>query len=479
MSEKFPIPAYKNMIVREAAVDQGLSPEDSVQMAVNLHGDRIGAITSRLGTTRLGSQISAGSSILGLGTYRNNAGTIYAPLAMVGNTVKAYQALVWGNIRTGLVSGSKARFTNFVDYTFMVNGHSNDAVASWSGVGLFGTTNVASLPKGDFIENYRSRIWVADNSDDSVYYTDVVNTDNTISGGTEFIQISPADGEKITAIKRSPRALLVFKQNHIYRIFSINSADPDPAILRGTYSQESVVEAKDGIYYHHSTGFYKYVDGGEQEEISRPINDIIKSIPRSSYENITGWADEDHIYWSIGDVTLEGITFQNLVCRRTISTQLWTIYSYPNEFRSSILFDDGVNLFQLLGDTDGNVLKFDIGNDDFGSPIFYDLISHWTYFTDNKRILKTFTKMAALSDNATGANISYQIDTDNQKDTTNVWRPVGTIKKDISYLMSVAEASNFQRIRFRISGSNSGVPLIFRQFEIIDLATQDPDSYGS
>ncbi len=468
MATDFPIPPFQNAMVREAAVDETMVPQDSVELSLNMHFDRIGAIQRRPGTTLLGTQLVDNTPILGLGFFRNNAGTIFSAVAMVGTKVKAFLAGAWTDARTSLTDGSKARFTNFVDYIFMVNGHANEVCATWPGSGSFGSTNVASLPKGDFIENYRSRIWIADNSVDKVYYSDVVSTSNTITGGSAFIQISPNDGEKIRALKRHPRALLVFKENHIYRIFSINSTDPDPSIFRGTYSQESVVEAKDGIYYHHPTGFYKFVFDGEQEEISRPIIDIIQAIPRANYENIAGWADEDHVYWSIGDITLAGMTLSNVVCRRTISTKAWTIYSYPDEFRSSTLYDDGTDLFTLVGDVDGNVLKFNVGNDDHGTGIFYDLTTHWMYLTNNKNALKTISELVALHEDAAGANMAFQVDQDNQSDTNNAWQPMDGLSGGLITTLG-CDAKNFTRIRFRMFGSSSGTPFLFRNFEVKNL----------
>lgn len=475
MSEKFTIPPYQNGVVREAAVDETLVPQDSVEMAINVHFDRIGTMSRRPGTTLLGAQLQSGKSILGIGAYRNNAGTTYKPVAMVGTTVKAYDGSSWASVRTGLTDGSKARFTQLVGYMFMVNGNANEVCQTWAGSGSFGSTNAPTSVKGDFIENYRSRIWIAQADTDKLIYSAVVNTSGALDAwdATNYIRVSPQDGEKITGVKRHPRALLVFKQNHIYRIFSINSVDPDPSINKGTYSHESIVEAKDGIYYHHPTGFYKFVFDGEQEEISRPISDIIKAIPRASYDNITGWSDDDHVAWSIGDITLDGIALTNLVCRRTISTKVWTIYSYPNEFRSSALFDNGTDIFQLLGDTDGNVLKYDVGTDDAGSSIFYDVITHWTYLTSTKFLLKTMTQLGAFHENAQGMKIQYQLDSDNQQKTNNAWKDAGDIKKNIYQILSF-NASNFTRIRFRITGNSKGTPFVFRGFEGLDLTTSQP-----
>lgn len=461
MAEKVPIPQFIKGIVRESAVDHYLSPQDSVELSLNLHGDTIGSMKLRKGLTLLGTQLVDNTAILGMGQYRNNAGSNYKALAKVGTVVMAYDGASWTNVRTALTATSKARFTNFVDYAFMVNGTGNEVCSTYNGSSSFGSVNVASLPAGDFIDNYRSRIWVAQSTTDKVYYSDVVTTNNTITGGTAFIQVSPQDGEKITGLTRHARALLVFKNNHIYRIFSINSTDPDPTINVGTYSQESIIEGKDGISYHHPTGFYNFVFDGEQKEISRPIIDVIKAIPRSYYESISGWVDDDHKYWSIGDITLDGIAFTNVVCRYTISTQVWTLYSYGTEIRSAALYDNGTDLIQLVGDDDGNVLKFDVGNTDNGTPIYYDLQTHWMTFTASKVTGKTFSELATLHENAKGSNISYQLDIDKGSQ----WRAVSQIKKDLQQVDTI-DAKDFIRIRFRFAGNSSGTPFSFKGWEL-------------
>src|SRR3990167_3787584 len=179
MAETFKTPMYKYGVVREAAVDEMLVPSDSVELAINLHFDRIGAVVSRPGFTALGGTIDSGA-VLGLGVYRNNAGSTYAALAKVGTSVYANTGSGWNPVRTGLSSSTtKARFTNLVDYTFMVDGNSADGgsvLQTWGGSGVFGATNDGDLPRGDLIENYRNRIWVGDSSTDKLYYSDVVTT---------------------------------------------------------------------------------------------------------------------------------------------------------------------------------------------------------------------------------------------------------------------------------------------------------------
>ena len=458
--DNLPIKIGNLGIVREVAVDEVATSPESVELAINCNFDRIGALQTRNGLTTLGAQIASGA-VLGMENYRNNAGTTYGLLAKISSVVYNFNGTNWSSVRTGLSTTSKARFTNFLDLTYMVDGNTGSSVVTFNG-SAFGSTNVGSLPAGDDIENYRSRIWVADSATDKVYYTDVVSTSQTISGGTSFIQVSPQDGEKITALKRHPRALLVFKQNHIYKIYSTTSADPDPSIFRGTYSKESIVEAKDGIYYHHPTGFYRLViDGGEQQEISRPIIDVVEAISRANYEGINGWADSDHIYWSVGDITLDGIAYANVVCRYTISTQVWTLYSYASEIKRSALYDNGTLLRMIVGDENGYPFVFDSGTTDNGTPIFYDLQTHPLYLSSIKQEEKNIAEIGVVHENAQGSQVSYLPDKLN-------WKNAGTIKKEIAESFTVG--AKFKKARLRLSGNSKGSPIIFRNFNLLDVS---------
>ena len=463
--EKIPLPYYSEGMIRGAAIDEVVALPTSVSFAKNVHFDRIGAFETRNGSTTLGAEIVAATPILGLHNYANNAGTTYRMLAKIGTEVYDFDGTSWTSRRSGLTASSKARFTNLVDYAFMVNGNGNEVCSTYAG-GAFGSTNVASLPKGDYIENYRSRIWIADSSDDKVYYSDVVTTSGTITGGTSYLQISPQDGDKITGLKRHSNALLVFKRNHIYRVYSINSTDPDPYINVGTYSQESIIETKDGIFFHSPKAFYQYATN--PVDISKKIIDVVEAIPRSYWGSISSWGDGDHICWAIGDITLDGISMTNMVCRYTISKQLWTLYSYPYEIRSASEYDSGTTLTNVLGGDIGKVYTFDSGDDDDGTPIFYNVETQFYYITNSKTDKKSINEMVALFENAQGATVSYKVD----DDSLNEWRPIGQLKNEISEVLKI-NANNFTRIKFKLSGNIIGNSFIFRGFEILNSYNYD------
>ena len=384
--------SLKSGLINQGAVSENERPESSVMESINFHFDAIGSATVRKGSTRLGDQKSG--NILGLHylvdtvTAGANTQTI-----MVNGTVAYYlSGGTWTSKRTGLTAGSKARFTTYLNFAFMVNGA--DATAIWDGSGSSFATNgnAASAPVGQYIENFRSRVWIAGNSTypSRLYYssvpssvtTPIITWDTSVTTG-QWIDISPSDGDSLTGLQRFRNVMIVFKTNRLYRVFDIGQTDPDPYYAVGTSSQESVLETKAGVFFHHASGFYQYNVYGIVQEISRPIWDIVRAIPSSYYTSVAGWleADGDHVVWSVGTVTVNGITYTNLYVRYTISTMTWTHYTYPTPVLCAIkrqpLYTDGTTQFAVVGDNAGNVITMNNGKDDLGTPIPYSLIHKW------------------------------------------------------------------------------------------------------
>lgn len=277
----------------------------------------------------------------------------------LGN-VSNWNGTSWTTRRTGLDLIEKARFTQYLNRIWMVNGNDEwgDPVMTSDG-GDFDTTLVpAGFPPGDFIQGgFEGRVWVADKVNDVVYFTDIVQFTPpntyvlTYDASANFIKnFSPQNGQTITGMVTTPRALLLFKQDSIYRIYGAYSVDAYPAYNVGTYSQESIVQTKDGLYFHHPSGFYKFAYDSEPTEISRRVIDFVQAIQRTNYENILGiYDDKDSVRWSVGSVTVEGVTYEHCVMRYTISTQVWTIYDYRgNDISALILYDDGDDIKMVV-----------------------------------------------------------------------------------------------------------------------------------
>lgn len=465
-------------LMTTGAVSESRIPLDAVTESINFNFDRIGAATLRKGTTLLGDAGVLSGDLLGLYEFRDSGSGTNNRIVAVNGTVLYYlSGTTWTSKRTGLTAASKARFTTFLDYLWMVNGV--EATAIWTGASgdsFITTGNAANAPVGKFIENFRSRVWIAGNPTypDRLYYsslpsavtTPIVLWDTNVNTG-QWIDISPSDGENITALKRTQSSLLVFKTNHIYRVYTIDETEPDPKINVGTPSAESIVEAKDGVYFYHSSGFYKY-GGGQPDEISKPIIDIINNITLANQAKVTGWLepDGDHIVWSVGNVTINGVTFNNLEVRYTISTQTWTHYTKPTQVLCASRYNDGTNLFQLVGDTSGNVLKVDIGVTDNGTPISYSLVHRWGTADGTLSTEKHISKILFHHYGGNGGNLSYQ----KEDDVLNDWtKSIGQLSKSLTYFNNANIKG--RKLRFRLSGISSGEPFIYNGFEIIDGVT--------
>jgi hypothetical protein len=477
-SENIKIPYPTEGTIRSAQLNDTVCPENSVQLAVNMNFDRIGAVTTRPGVSTYATTIGGSATSFGV---LNIQGGIKRLFAQFGTTIQSWDGSSWTTRRTTTVS-TKARYSQWLNKLYMVNG--TDALQCCDGTSSFAATSgfvpATTMPVGDYIQaGFDGRIWIANKTNDALYYSDIVqftppSTYTLTYTATNFIQsLSPQDGESMTGLFRVPKALLVFKQNHIYRVYSASNVDPYPAYNVGTFSQESIVQAKDGLYFHHSSGFYKFTYDGQPTEISRRVIDFVKAIPRASYDNVVGVYDGyDAVKWSVGAVTVEGVTYSNCQMRYTISTQIWTIYDFAGtNITSLIRYDDGTTIEQVVGTSTGLIGKLDSGTTDFGSAFYYELIDRWRSFTDMYSKSKNISGLMVITENGAGMELQYQT----EKSGTNVWHDIDTVRDKYDALFPNASTEDFNNVRLRLKGNTSGTPIIFHGIEILKLQDKGLD----
>lgn len=437
-------------------------------------------MTTRPGVATL--YTTRGGSITSFGTL-NIQGGVKKLYSQVGTDISYWNGSTWATARTTTVS-TKARYSQFLNYLYMVNG--TDALQASNGGAFSAAANFVPatvMPVGDYISaGFEGRIWIASKVNDALYYSDIVqftppSTYSITYTATNFIQnLSPQDGQSITGLFRVPRALLVFKQDEIFRVYSASNVDPFPAYNVGTYSQESIVQTKVGLYFHHSSGFYQFnytAYNSQPIEVSRRVIDFVRAIPRTSYENVVGIYDgQDAVKWSVGPVTVEGVTYANCQMRYTISTQIWTIYDYAaNNITALVRFDNGTTIEQVVGTSSGVVGKLDSGTTDLGLPIYYDFIDRWRSFTEMYAHAKNISGVMVLSENAGGAALQYQV----QKALPNVWHPIDTVNENFASLFPNASTDDFNAVRLRLSGNTVGTSIIVHGIELLSIQDKGMD----
>lgn len=465
------IPYPTEGVIRSSQLNDTVAPENSVQLSININFDRVGAWQTRLGVATF--YTSRSGSITSFGAL-NIQGGVKKLFSQVLTDISVWTGSVWSSVRTTTVS-TKARYSQWLNRLYMVNGTDALQVSSGSTFSAeAGFVPATTMPVGHFIQaGFDGRVWVGNKDTDALYYSDIVqfsppSTYTLTYTASNYIQtLSSQDGESMTGLFRVPRALLVFKQNHIYRVYSATNIDPYPAYNVGTYSQESIVQAKDGLYFHHPSGFYKFAYDGQPIEISKRVIDFVRAIPRASYENVVGIYDGfDAVKWSMGAVTVEGVTYSNLQMRYTISTQVWTCYDFGSHGMTALInFDDGTNIYQVVGTSTGRVGQLDSGNDDFGDKIIFDFIDRWRSYTEMYSKSKAVNGAMVSSLNGAGTQFWYQ----NQKNGVNEWRDLGTLDTEYNSLFPNANTEDFNISRLRLTGATNGTPIIFCGIEILSI----------
>jgi len=204
-------------------------------------------------------------------------------------------------------------------------------------------------------------------------------------------------------------------------------------------------------------------------EISRPIIDIVRAITLTNYSKVSGWveADGDHVCWSVGSCTVNGVAYSNLVVRYTISTQLWTHSVYPSQFVVSSPYNNGTSIVNVVGDNGGKVFTTESGLTDNGSEIMYSIIHPFDDIDGSAASLKIVNKMFFMHTGMAGANINYQIPEDILNDFS---KPVGQMKSSTTGFSNLALKG--RKISIKLSGSSKGQPMSYAGLQWLEGSTQ-------
>lgn len=463
-------------VMREAEVDSSLIPDEAVTDSINFHFDRKGAATVRPGLAALGSTVLASRPCVGL--HNALSGTAIAVFSNGSSaSIYTFSSGAWAVSLDGGTASVAIRFVDFGSYTIAVNFAYNTytSMRFWNAGSSrhWHFTGNPINPQNmwgyapQLAEVFKSKIYLAGDTSreghkSRLYFSSVISSAGNVtwSPTTDYVDINPGDGEGITGLRRFSLELGVFKPNYIYR-FRTSGVDPDPLIKIGTRSNESIVEGKRGLYFHHDSGFYRY-SGGYPEEISRPISDIVEAIPFSQYENINAWNDNDHIYWSIGTVSVseskETITYKNCVLRYTESSEVWTIYSYSSDIRRGMKYNSGSAITRLVGTDLGIVATHNSGVNDIGEPIKYRIRTKW-YDWGSTSTSKIIEEIVALCEKAQASELMYRTDENLE------WKTIGQLKKLSNYFQNMSV--RFHRIKFQITGVSRSEAPVFLGIEVV------------
>lgn len=390
-------------------INENIMPPGSVALALNGQFDiELGSFVTRLGTQLVGSQVQDNKTCLGLHNFRDSDGSNHALIAFFnnsGDTQSVGTKIGTGSITdlTTQTASKKHRMLTFLDAVLIVNG--TDAPKSYDGNivitdgGSFDLTNIPFVEPSLCIE-WLDRVYLAGDTanPDRVYYssTPSVGTISWVSGNG-YIDFEPEEGAGgIKGFAKVAGFLLVFKERSMKR-WNFDSAFPETLMDIGAPNQECII-SKGGIcaFYSNSNkdakGFY-VTNGGKPTAIShdRPnnIKKWVDAIPQSASADIAGIGTSRAFLWSVGDLTVDGRTYSNVVFYYNYILDQWSVRSYPTRFHffSSYVDSNGVNTI-VGGDNDGNVIELDATDvfvDHNGQAIYYEVIHQEEDFQYNQK----------------------------------------------------------------------------------------------
>lgn len=331
-------------------INVNLAPQSSCNLILNMDSDyEIGSLVSRLGTARIGSQLVSGKSILGIIQHVDQGDTtknkLFAAINASGDGSSViYDVSAGTTSLTGDTASKKAYFLNYNGDTLRLNGTDNPkAYNSTTWITTGGVFDLANMPTGyKYAAEFLSRVylWGKDASPYTLAYSGLL-TAGAVSwtSGNGTVEIEPEDnGGEATGLAKVPGYILLFKRRSLHR-FNYASAFPEALINIGAYSQESIISAAGLCAFYsdsneNSKGFY-ITDGRRPIPIShdstRPIKKWVDAI--SSSATVAGFGTDRYFAWSVGDLTIDGETYTNVVLKYNHILKQWSVRSYPSEFK--------------------------------------------------------------------------------------------------------------------------------------------------
>lgn len=367
-----------------------------------------GLLAKRPGTTLIGAQI-ANSDILGAHDLGKADGT-HKWLAVNTDKIYYYKTTAptgWTDSGvTGLTTGKRTRFTNFVNRVFFVNG--TQAVKDWDGATTY-DNNVVGAPIANYINTFYDRIYTNDTTDKSLIRYTTVPTASVISwnsGDYGSYQVQENDGDIITGIHPRRDRLLIFKNHYIE---GRDSYFRRISVVRGlgTPCNDSVVTINNSTFFlnlddRNTTGIYEY-STSDPIKISSPIQDVIDSIDFSDLTKFWAVKFSDNYLINFGSIS----SVQTLGLYNT-NYKAWATWQLPYTIKICSVFTDSNSLYPFFGTSTGKVYE-SIGAKD-GSDAINSEVDTWEIHCDKPHLFKEFSKIVIFCQSPVGSEVEYRID---------------------------------------------------------------------
>jgi hypothetical protein len=453
--------AVTSAITSSQSLQVTLPVKTSVPFSINLvYQEELGNALSRLGTSIVGNQIASGFTCQGLFQHIDNLATNNKLIAGFNGTIFD---VLGGNPMPGnsgnLNPTAQMKFATYLNNTLMLNGtdlpRSYSAAGGWTTAGG-GTFDLSNIPVGaqnpiEFLDSMYCTVG------DTLYFSNVSSPTAigwTALGSGSLLVSNEDGGGLIQGLAKVPGYLLIFKQHSLKR-WDGTSTYPTDLVTLGTQSGNSIVYGQSTVYFFYGPKGFFATQGQFPILISRPVQRIIDGINPNFYSQINGWCDNQHVYWSVGTVTVnfgDGYveSYTNVVLRYTIDTQQWAVLRYGHLSYQMTKYVNNGTISIVNGDNNGNILMLNNGNSDYGNlPISFILQSQEFDFGFRDKMKIISEKIIVNAYNSDSAILQVLI---NRKGN---WLNVGPVRGPVTEV-KVKQKLTGNIFEFRLVGMVTG-----------------------
>lgn len=363
------------------AQDADKIPANYASLLVNISLDKPGTWAKRKGSLMLDATY-AGNGVDGLHNYEKNNGS--DELRVIRNSLlQVYDEAndQWdASIGTGFGT-DRVESCNYLRRAYHVGtglklSYENGSGSLTQAVDLKASC-IAASPSTLFVANITELGGSSVDYQDRVYYSlyDVTNntpshqfyeSDETLATSTRYFTV----GSPVKAIRYydSIGLLLVWTKKRCFSfdmLYAENGTGVLPKFTVGCLNHRAVTEHNSWLFWMDNKGkIWMWGGSGQPTEISFDIHDgshkeaIINVIDSEEFPNVCAGSDGNNVYFSVGDLTYRGITYENCLLRGFLAPSgnvLWSVDTYP--YKASIFANteiDGKDAL-IMGCTDNNV----------------------------------------------------------------------------------------------------------------------------
>lgn len=353
------------------------------------------------GTAKINAvALESGAAIKGIFDYWRFVGgsPTQHRIVHVGTTIKKDDADgVFTNIFTGLTAGANPDYAILENLLVIASDAGGDVPRSYDGTTA---QTIADAPNFSIVAEHKNRMWAAGlpANPSRLFYSDLQDAATWTTGTSGDIDISPDDGDAITAIASHQDSLFVFKGPHkgsIHRILGSSPTGSDPFrridFIKsvGAVSQQTLFRFGDDLGFMWSDGTIRSLAATDQfgdfvgATLSLPINrEYLRLVVNFAQLANARAAADDTLGLIVFSLPTEGSTANNVMLALDVRFDpprwaRWTDFNTVSALGSVVDSQNSNQINIWFGLTDGFVKRSgqETKSIDGDSAINYHVIS--------------------------------------------------------------------------------------------------------